>query len=348
MPTIGSHRTSHSEQKAAMFVIEEHRRNAFKSCFGGTTLTKTSESIKSDAKGLYSEAKDFAEAVVDAAGGSLPGLPSTDALDAVLKVVGIEKGEVEDFNLIMAEELAVLTGKSLLNIAQTFTPYLSTVLAGKDMVKEWVQTAIKGHRSYTLKKSIPTDILPGDPQAAAGAVRQLITRSASNHARLATINTPKFSGDVAASAGGGAGGAIVGPATAAAAAGAKLANTLFLLGRDYHEMKGANTLLKSGVLPTPEQLFGAYPLLGCYMIAGADDSDLLFFFIKDMGAPGWMDKVEQQKKRTLGPLQQTARKTINGARFELAGFHGGKVKVIVAKKTSRVAHLKSFASRVFG
>ncbi len=271
-----------------------------------------------------------------------------DAINAVLKIVGIEPEERANFELIMAEELAVLTTNGLLGIASLYTPYISTVLAGKDMVKEWVKTAVDGHKAYVLKRTIKCDVLPGDPQAAARAVRRLIARNAANSARLASIHTVKFAVDVTAAAGGfGAGGAIAGPVTGAAAAGAQLANSLFLLGRDYHEMSGANKLLRASTVPSAETLFGTYPLLGCYLIVGADDSDLLFFLMSDMGQAGWMDKVEQQKKRTLGPLQSEARKAIAESRFELDGFHGSKIKVLVPKKHTKIQHIKSWASRVF-
>jgi hypothetical protein len=113
-------------------------------------------------------------------------------------------------------------------------------------------------------------------------------------------------------------------------------------------MKAANNLLKATITPSAETLFGTYPLLGCYLIAGADDSDLLFFFMGEMGQAGWMDKVEKQKKRTLAPLQSEARKAIKDSRFELNGFHGSKLNIIVPKKKTPYSHLKSWAHRTFG
>lgn len=343
---------AHNSMAAAKIVIDEHRKNAFRAAFEGTHLRKKSSSLKSDAHGLAEAANSFGTAVASAAGEAVPDavgvVPIFDVLGSVLKIVGLEPAEREDFELIMAEELAVISAKSLIGVAELFTPYLSTVIAGKDMMKSWVNTAVEGHKAYTLKRTIKCDLRSGDPQAGGKAVRQLISRNAANSARVATIQTAKFSVDVAATAGGfGAGGAAAGPITGAAAAGAQLANSLFLLGRDYHEMKAANALLKADALPNAETLFGTYPLLGCYLIAGADDSDLLYFFISEMGQAGWMDKVEKQKKRTLGPLQAEARKAIGESRFELDGFHGAKVNVIVPKKRSPFSHLKSFAHRVF-
>lgn len=345
-------KAEYESQLAAKALIGMHRRKAFTDCFSGTDLRKKGSSIAKDSSGLAATGFEFAGKVAEAAGEALPdvvgAIPIFDAINTVLKIVGIEPGERQDFEMMMAEELAVLTTKGLLGIASLYTPYISTVMAGKDMVKEWVKVATEGHKAYTLKRTIKCDILPGDPQAAGNAVKQLIVRNRNNSARLATINTVKFSVDVAATAGGlGAGGAAAGPITGAASAGAQLANSLFLLGRDYHEMKLANAMLKAVTLPSAEDLFGAYPLLGCYLIAGADDSDLLYFFMGEMGKAGWMDKVEQQKKRTLGPLQSEARQSIAESRFELNGFHGSKVNIIIPKKKSKLVHIKSWAQRVF-
>ncbi len=351
MAQSGSQARLHADL-AAKAVIGEHRKRAFEKTFSGTSLRKKNSSIAADASGIAEAGMDFANNVADACGSALPdvvgAVPAFGAINAVLKIVGIEEAERANFELIMAEELAVLATNGLLGVASMYTPYLSTVIAGKDMVKSWVETAVEGHKSYTLKRTIKCDILPGDPQAAARAVRKIIARNANNSARIATINTTKFAVDVAATAGAfGAGGAIAGPVTGAAASGAKLSNALYLLGRDYHEMSGANKLLTSGTIPEAETLFGTYPLLGCYLIAGADDSDLLYFFMSEMGQKGWMDKVEKQKKTTLGPLQQEARKAISESRFELDGFHGAKVNIIVPKKHTKIQHIKSWASRVF-
>jgi len=351
--TQPSPRAAQQAQIDAKAMIGMHRQKAFQTAFKGTHLRKKGVSIASDAKDLAAGGMEFASNVAAAAGRALPGVvgavPIFDAISTVIKIVGIEEGERPDFEMMMAEELAVLTTKGLLGVASLFTPYISTVFAGKDMAKQWVSVATEGHKAYTLKRSIKSDVLPGDPQAAAKAVRQLIARNRNNSARLATVSTVKFAVDVASTAGGfGAGGAIAGPVTGAAAAGAQLANSLYLLGRDYSEMKAANGLLTAPALPSAETLFGTYPLLGCYLIAGADDSDLLFFFMGEMGQAGWMDKVEQQKKRTLGPLQDEARQYIADSRFELDGFHGSKINVKVPAKKSKLVHMKSWAHRVFG
>jgi hypothetical protein len=340
----GQMSTSYQDEQAALRVMQEHRSDVFRNTFKGTKLTKTSKALKSDAESVGTEIRNFGESVAKASGASIPALPSNEAIHAVLKIIGIEEGEVEDFVGIMGEELAVLLGKSLISVATIFVPYMSTVLAGKDMVREWVLTATKYHQHFTHKRNIKTNILPGSPQEAANAVNKLIARSGAKHGTRAAINTVKFAVDVGTSYGAPG---VAGPATAAAAAGAKLSQTLFLLGRDYYEMKSANEVLCGGVPFGPAELFSAYPLLGCYLIISADDSDLLFFLLPDMGGAGGMDKVEKQKKVTLGPLQKTARHEIGKSRFELAGFSGVKM-AIVASPVSRLAHIKKAFRRTFG
>ena len=134
-------------EQAAKVLIGEHRKQAFERTFRGTSLRK---------KG---------------APDALGAVPIFDALGSVLKLVGIEEGERADFEMVMAEELAVITTKGLIGVAEMYVPYLSTVFAGKEMMKEWVNTAIKAHRSFTLNRTIGSDILPGDPQHTVGERR---------------------------------------------------------------------------------------------------------------------------------------------------------------------------------
>lgn len=337
----------------ALILIEMHRASAFERTFKGTELKKKAGLVRSDAGALLSATNDLGSAVAAAAGAGVPDvvgiLPINDLMGLVLKLCGLTADEWDDFAAEMAEELAVIGGTTLLNVAQTFLPYVSTIVSGKDMVIEWGKCALEAHSAYKLGRTIGVDILPGNAACAADAVCQLISRSSTNHARLAVIHTAKFSVDVAATAGGfGAGGAAASAITGAAAAGAKVANSLFLLGRDYIEIKTANTLLLSGRTPSATALFSGCPLLGCYLICGADDSDLLFFMVTGIGKAGWMDEIERQKKRSLAPLQAAARRFIEESRYDLSGFSGNKVMVLVPARKSKLVHLKSAIGRLIG
>lgn len=341
-------------EEQALLALDASRRDLFCTLFpaGKMRLTKRKNGLTETANNVGSQTRAFGEAVAKAsdAANVVPG-PVMDALEMVIKLCGIERDDIEKFQTVMCEDLAMLGIGSLQAVAKEFVPYLSTVYAGATMTKEWVVTAQKYHQYYNLKSGVKSDILPGDAQRAANAVNKLIQRSGRKHLFRASVESAKFAVDVAGTAGGfGAGGAAASAITGAAAAGAKLSQTLYLLGLDYLEMDRANSLLEAGRYVPPEELFGAYPLLGCYLIVSANDSDLLYFMSKDMGQQGFMDKVEKMKKKTLGPLQQTARGEIESSRFKLDGFTGPKFGIPDQPKTTGMAAMvqKRKANMGFG
>ncbi len=333
-------------ERAALKVLEEERRRALFKTFIGTKLVRKRGVILNDGYELKDQTLSVSMSVAEALGSEIPLKPVIESVNLALKLAGIQEEEGPDFEAVFQEELAMAGIKSLISVAGLFTPYLGMGIAGKEMVKHWALTAERGYVRYTAGKHAGTDILPGDPEAAARAVLQMISREMTNHARTATIHTTKFAVDVSITAGA-MGADLAGPITGAATAGAKLANTLFLMGRDYREMKAGNALLSAGRMPTAGKLFGAYPLLGAYLVAGSDDSTLLGFLTGEMGSAGWMDKVELQKSRTLGPLQKEARRLIRESRFHLDGFHGAKVDVQVASKASRWVSALKFVDKAF-
>jgi len=68
---------------------------------------------------MLAAGSSFVSAVAEAAGQVLPdvvvvvAVPIFDSINAVLEIVGIEEGERADFELMFAEELAVITTKGL-------------------------------------------------------------------------------------------------------------------------------------------------------------------------------------------------------------------------------------------
>jgi hypothetical protein len=334
------------KERAALKVLEEERRRALFKTFIGTKLGRKRGVIIDDGHELRDGALSVSMAVAEAMGEKIPIKPVIESVNFALRLAGIQEEEGPDFEAVFGEELALAGVKSLVSVAALFTPYLGMGIAGKEMLKHWALTAERGYVRYNAGKHADTDILPGDPEAAARAVLQMISREITNNARLAGIHTAKFTVDVSAAAGA-MGADVAGPITGAATAGAKLANTLFLMGRDYREMKAANALLTGGRMPSAGKLFGAYPLLGAYLVAGSDDSTLLGFLASEMGSAGWMDKVERQKARTLAPLQKESRRLIRDSRFTLHGFHGAKVDVEVASRSSRMVSVLKFVDKAF-
>jgi hypothetical protein len=78
-------------------------------------------------------------------------------------------------------------------------------------------------------------------------------------------------------------------------------------------------------------VFKECPILGCYIIVCSDTSNVLNFFVADIGLPGWMDRVEDMKKHSLDRLIKDANKFIVSSRLHLA--HAPTNKGIAVPKT---------------
>lgn len=205
-------------------------------------------------------------------------------------------------------------------LAGELVPYLTVLTSGYKSAKAWrgvYQDATNLYRSRYWVRGV----LPGDPLAAAEAVQVIIQRDLTRHTIDATRETAMLGakiGSLFVDYGAGVSSAI-----GLANASMTLALELASIGIDYWEMKAGNKLLEQPGGITLE-VFNASPLLGCYLITCSDDSMLANFFVADIGLPGWMDKVEQIKKKQLGPLQKVASQAIQKSRIELVGIESNK------------------------
>jgi hypothetical protein len=122
----------------------------------------------------------------------------------------------------------------------------------------------------------------------------------------------------------------------------KLIQELYILGRDYTEMKAGNKrLIDPGTLDMT--VFKDCPILGCYIISCSDTSMVANFFVADMGLPGWMDKVEKMKKTQLDPLIKNANKAIVSSHLTLDGLKANKGTF---KEKTMLANLKEQFNRL--
>jgi hypothetical protein len=87
------------------------------------------------------------------------------------------------------------------------------------------------------------------------------------------------------------------------------------------EMREGNRLLGQGRYDL--ELFNASPVLGCYFLIMADTSLWINYSVLDIGAPHWMDTVEQMAKRAA-PVREKARRLIRESRYALSGTEGFK------------------------
>jgi hypothetical protein len=94
-------------------------------------------------------------------------------------------------------------------------------------------------------------------------------------------------------------------------------------------MNDANDLLRAGTLDL--SLFKACPLLGCYLIANSNTSDIINMAVGDYGSPGWKFEVEAMVIRAR-PVFSKAREVIKGSRFEIRSMAGMKGSAIDRNK----------------
>ncbi len=321
------------EEFQALAELAKARRMAMQNMFNGTKLVfgtmdrlkagkkiaKGGKKVKSNVeklvKGGPSESTRFVPAQVRA--------QAEEFITTCADVDGIE------------DVVAAITGDALNELIGEITPFIGIARSGMKSIKAAKAVAQDGKALYK-SKSYKQGFRPGDPQAAADAVITIIKRDLAkdsiNLARHSAATGTKIAGLFADL--GTATTAAVGTANAVAALGLEL----YQLGTEIKEMKAGNKRLQSPATLNLE-VFSECPILGCYMLTCADTSTVANFFIADIGLPGWMDKVEQMKKKQMDPMLKLAKKDIKNSRLQLEGLASDKgthnKKGFFAKKKSQ-------------
>jgi hypothetical protein len=213
-----------------------------------------------------------------------------------------------------------LTENVVAEIVSEITPYFGIVKSGVKAAQAGKAVATDGYHLYK-SKTWRSGFLPGDPAAAAEAVRDIIKRDIAKHSVDFTRHTASTGLKIAGCF------ADLGTATTAAVGTANalagLGLTLYALGLDIKDMKKGNKRLE-----TPNTLdntvFSESPILGCYLITCSDTSSVANFMVSDIGMPGWMDKVEHLKKTQMDPLIKVAKKGIDSSKLQLEGLQSNK------------------------
>lgn len=234
----------------------------------------------------------------------------TQVIDAGHELITICSG-VHDYS----DVVAAVTGEAMHTAIGELTPFLGILTSAYGSVKSWRAVFQGGYNIYKDNQA-KLDVLPGDPRAAAEAIITLLERKLSNDSISAARNTASLTGKI--------GGlfADFGTATTAAIgainAAAALAQELAMLGLDFTDKKAGNELLAE-----PDKIdmniFKVCPILGCYIIVCSDTSNVLNFFVADIGLPNWMDRVEDMKKNSLDRLIRDANRFIVSSKLHLDG-----------------------------
>ena len=325
------------EEFIALGEIAKARRRLMVTMFTGTRLKFGKTSALSAGKNLLSRGNKVRSGVTKLASGakSSATLASASGVQSAARDFIAQCADVDNIQ----EIVDVITSETLQELVAEITPFVGVVASGVKLGKAAKAVATDGYNLYKSAE-YKKGYLRGDPVAAAEAVQTIIKRDLAKHsvklAQQTTATSAKIAGLFA----------DLGTATTV---GIGLANSLaslglelFSLGVDIKEMRAGNQrLAKPDTLDLT--VFEECPLLGCHLITCADTSSVANFFVADIGLPGWMDRVEQMKKKQMDPMLKLASKDIQKSRLQLEGLSSDKGthadKGFFAKIKSRAAKL---------
>lgn len=303
----------------ALGEIAKARRRTMVGMFSGTQLKfgrlatlEAGKSLVGSGKKLHGNISKLAKGTRETAKAA----PSIPGLQAAFQDFMTQCADVDGIQDIVE----VIGSEALKELLAEVTPVLGVLTSGAKLAKAGKQVAQDGYNLYK-SSDYKQGFLRGDPYAAAEAVQIVIKRDLAKHsvklAQQATATGMKIAG-LFADLGAGTT-AAVGIANTLASIGLELAS----LGVDIKDMRAGNKRLAK-----PDSLdltvFEECPLLGCYLITCADTSSVANLFVADIGLPGWMDKVEQMKKKQMDPMLKIATKNIESSRLQLEGLAANK------------------------
>jgi hypothetical protein len=202
-----------------------------------------------------------------------------------------------------------IVGKCGVSVA----PVVGHIKDGYDLFTGWAKAAKALHEQYSIG-SRDYIIDTGAPAAAFQGVKACLVNETKNEAAAASIATTSFALKTGLAFVDG--GAISGPVVGAANAVASLSLQLYWLATEWRATNAINKALADGNLDVT--LFRTYPLMGCHLMTSATFSDLIP--IDCFGTPGWMDYVENLKKRKFDGIYDAATSLIEKSPWEIKGL----------------------------
>jgi hypothetical protein len=347
-----------AEEVEAWKYIEEERKKALHKVFQGKHVRLKIMSAIMKGKDAASDVKDAAKNFKQCIGvlaGTVEVKPHhAPNLVSGVQAVGKGAGVVKDFvhsdlldikNMDLEHLKLVKDMIPLDQITTDFIPFVNIVTGAVGLLIKWGKVAQAARAVYKTENSRYTIEL-GDPQKAFDGLMKCLKRDRTSKALEASQASAKFALQTAGTFADM--GAATGPAIAAANAAATLAHKLFLFGREVKEVRKANKILGD-----PDnldfKLFESYPLAGCYMIRCADLSDIIAMSTVQFGNPGWMDDIEDMKKKYIDPMIKHCDRFIKDSLFEIPNMpkmpsDEMKEKAKMAKKAMKGKTLTGISS----
>ena len=340
------------QEKEAIRYMDEQRRRAVQTMFRGRKVRLKALNAKAEAKKQLAELTAAGKSLGSALGaGSSVGSTIGSRAPTSAKVLGgaaggamssaksaVESMLTKFFDVASIQVLGPFFLETFgTDLVAAMTPVVGHLKSASSVILAWGDVGKKKYDEYANRKHRAFIGGPGtDAAHAFGALDRLLTSELHNAAIGATMKTTSFTARsllVLAD-----GGTVSGPAVGAAEALANLTFRIYQIAAEYKETRRANKLLARPEL-LDFKLFDAYPLLACYMLAGATLSDIMNMSMIEFGGYGWMDDVEHIKKTHIDPVRKKSFDLIRASLFEMEGVSSlvNATKVDKAKDLAKVA-----------
>jgi len=325
------------QEFSALATLAQARRDNLRTLLRGTHVDWGKHAREKNAAGIVKDAGDLGKKVYSLVKGSSQAATAVDVSPAAVEQAGEQLISICSGLHSYSDVVQAVTSDAMHSAISEITPFLGILSSGFQSVKSW-RAIFKDGCSLYKDSQAKLDVLPGDPEAAAKAVIHLLQRKLANDsvsaARATAALTSKIAG-LFVDLGTGTTAAIGVASTAAS-----LAQKLAMVGLDFQQMQAGNRLLADpGKIDA--HVFEVCPILGCYIIVCSDTSNVLNFFIADIGLPGWMDHVEKMQKNSLQRLTSDANKFILSSNLHLENAPTNKgiaVRKTFAQKINAAFH----------
>lgn len=308
------------QELQALAYVAQQRRAVIANVFKGKEVT-----FRNSPKAVKEAVKDAAEQVKTKCADAknfLQGKGKSLQSPADLAKKKLEEMTKAMFCVDTLESLGSVSGLVIDIIGKcgvSVAPVVGHIKDGYDLFTGWAKAAKSLHEQYTIS-NCHYIIDTGAPAAAFQGVKTCLVNQTKNETASASIATTSFALKTGLAFVDG--GAISGPVVGAANAVASLSLQLYWLATEWKATRAINQALAAGNLDVT--LFRTYPLMGCYLMTSATFSDLIP--IDCFGTPGWMDYVENLKKKNFDGIYDAATGLIDSSPWEIKGLPKRPVK----------------------
>lgn len=307
-------RLPESERASLKFMIEQQKTILYRN-FKDAKLSIPGFNASVEAATAKKRVGEAVGAARSAPGAMAKAAMAPEIMSAVNQLFGSEiQNAAALASWVMAETGTQVLQAAAQNVADLI-PIISLVSGGAKVMSQWAVAVYDAYgevRTYLRRKAVAE----GAPQAALEAMQTLLRRETNFASAKAAITTAGFAANVGLHAAKGAG-AVLTPAVGAIQAAAQAGRVVALFAMQVRE-----AILMHKALKNPQEIgfetLHRCPLLGCYLLTGAEDSSLIAMTWDEFGQAGWMDEVTKLLK-DFKPLMNTATDLIRTSPFKLSG-----------------------------